>query len=212
MAKPEVPKVNAQANSEVRNADRNIPEVSKEPVKKSRTCLWVTLGCIVAVLAALGIAGYFVYPRDTKPEVVSFNLTSGLTLNIKSSNLIDHTVNSLHIDVLYNGARVAVLEKKDFVIKKEATTNVTIPVVSVTPTKDFIKHCFTASSAPCQAQMTLDLALIGWTGKKININQNVGLPCTVVTDKMTGDERAMAKQDPEQAAEIGLKRLSDGTI
>jgi hypothetical protein len=164
---------------------RNSPIFISPEVEPTKSCCnWkkVLLGIIIfifLVLMALGILAYFFWPRGLQVKLDSFDMKQA-TITIYSKNLVDYTVNNLHITVLYAGVySLASMEKSDFVVKGQGSTTISLPTYGFNIPPPVIGHCERYTDLPLDLEITVDLKLLSWTGKKIKTKETMNLPCSI---------------------------------
>lgn len=204
--------VNAPTYSPASDTDKFAPVLVEEPSKTTQGCcttrvIIVVLTVLFLVLAALGAATYYLYPRKVSFSVQDFNKQL-LRLKVTSENYIDVTVNSVHADVAHAGQTVATLQKGNFKIKGRGVTTIDIPVTGIKITDKAIDECIYGTHLPLEVRVTVDLKMLQWTGKKLTHTVHQSIACSaLVSQRLTTSQRDMAQRYPTMAKQIIKERL-----
>lgn len=164
------------------------------PAKRSHTGFYV-LGCILAILGAVGGAVWYYFP--SVPELVSSSLDphAGATLTLLSHNKLSFVINDITSNIEAFGEVVATLSAQDVLLAADSRTTFTMPVQDFNPTIAIARHCKVNSSFPATITTRVKVSLWDLFKHKGTLPQeHITFPCPTPGQvvELLGQEAAYA--------------------
>lgn len=147
----------------------------------------IIVSTVASVLFALGISGFFLYPRIPIVQFKSFDFVKGAHVQITSQNYIDITVNDLEGVVEHKNEKVVSFHTGLFVIKGHDVTDLYIPL-QIHSTKAVLATGKTNSTITGILKAEIDLKLLSWTGYKIPIKTTLSVPSPNINNNIQGNQ------------------------